>query len=156
MTAFDIFVRALGNAANVDGVLGDEFVEYPPNDEVDYWATPENAVVFGWMGCDGVHYAILKIDGQIRDESPVIQIGPMDFDEPYSLLALTFTDYLAIGCGATRKEIQDLLEDEVAARSSLLEFMREHFMQSRFWPEGVDRAIGMYATMIIPKPDGEQ
>ncbi|MEZ6134957.1 MAG: hypothetical protein R3C53_08620 [Pirellulaceae bacterium] len=127
-----------------------------PTEVVDYWATPQNAVVFGWMGVDGVHYAILKIDGQIRDESPVIQIGPMDFDEPYSLLAPTFTDYLAIGCGASRREIEGLLADEAAARSSLLDFMREHFLQRRFMSEGVDRDIGEYATMIIPKPEGEQ
>lgn len=156
ITAFDTFLTALGNAASIDGVLGDECVEYPPTEDVDYWATPQNAVVFGWMGVDGVHYAILKIDGQIRDESPVIQIGPMDFDEPHSLLAPTFTDYMAIGCGASRKQIEDLLADEESGRSSLLDYMRAHFMQSRFWSEGVDRDIGMYVAMIIPKPDGEQ
>ncbi|MFN9753054.1 MAG: hypothetical protein ACK57U_16905, partial [Planctomycetota bacterium] len=71
MTAFNTFMTALGSAVTVDGVLGDEGVEFPPRENVDYWATPQNAVVFGWMGVDGVHYAILKIDGEIRDTSPV-------------------------------------------------------------------------------------
>ncbi len=156
MTAFDTFLTALANATSRDGVLGDECIQYPPSEKVDYWATPQNAIVFGWMGVDGVHYAILKIDGQIRDESPVIQIGPMDFDEPHSLLAPTFTDYLAIGCGVNQEEIEVLLASEESGASSLLDFMRSHFTQSRFWSKGVNRDIGPYITMIVLKPDGEQ
>ena len=158
-TSFEIFLTALRNATSLDGVLGEECVEFPPSDEVDYWATPRNAVVFGWMGVDGVHYAILKIDGQIREESPVIQIGPMDFDEPHSLLAPTFTDYLAIGCGINRSQAEDCLANEESGRSSLLNFMRSRFKQSRFWSDGVDRDIGPYASLIVPKqliePDTE-
>ena len=156
MTAFNTYLTALSNATSLDGVLGDECAEFPPRENVDYWATPQNAVVFGWMGVDGVHYAILKIDGQILDTSPVIQIGPMDFDEPYCLLAPSFTDYLAIGCRATPNEIRRLLVAEESGRSSLLDFMRSDFKQSRFWSDGVDRDIGPYVSMIIPKPDGEQ
>jgi hypothetical protein len=155
MTVFDTFLSALSRAPNLDGILGDECVEYPPNEHVDYWATPKNAVVFGWMGCDGVHYAILKIDGELLERSPVIQIGPMDFDEPYSLLAPSFTDYLAIGCGATPSEIQRVVADEAGGRSSLLDYMRLHFKQSRFWSEGIDHDIGPYVGLIIPKPNCE-
>ena len=156
MTAFDTFLNALSSAENVDGVLGDEGLEYPPSENVDYWATPKNAVVFGWMGVDGVHYAILKIEDQIRETSPVIQIGPMDFDEPYSLLAPTFKDYLAVGCGVTLDRIQSLLEQEESSNPTLLAFMRSNFQQSRFWADGVERDIGRYNSMIIRKPDGEQ
>lgn len=156
MTAFNTFLSALSSAVTLDGVLGNEGVEFPPRENVDYWATPQNAVVFGWMGVDGVHYAILKIDGEIRDTSPVIQIGPMDFEEPYSLLAPSFTAYLAIGCGTTPTEIQRVVADEESGRSSLLDFMRSNFNQSRFWSDGVNRNIGPYAAMIIRKRDGEQ
>ena len=154
MNAFNVFLTALSRAGDLEGVLGEECVEYPPSENVDYWATPENAVVFGWMGVDGVHYAILKIDGQIQDNSPVIQICPMDFEEPYSLLAPSFTDYLAIGCGATPQEIEALLRDEHAGNPSLLAFMRSRFQQSRFWTDGVDRDIGPFAKIIVKKPDG--
>ena len=153
MTAFDTFLAALSSATNLDGLLGDEGVEYPPREDVDYWATPQNAVVFGWQGVDGVHYAILKINGQICETSPVIQIGPMDFDEPYSLLAPTFTDYLAIGCGVTPYKIEVLLSHEEAGQSSLLAFMRPNFQQSRFWSDEVDHDISSYVTMIVPKSD---
>jgi hypothetical protein len=156
MTAFETFLKALSNADNVNGVLGDEGLEYPPSETIDYWATPQNAVVFGWMGVDGVHYAILKIDDEIRETSPVIQIGPMDFDEPYSLLAPTFKDYLAIGCGVTVDRIQALLDKEERGNSTLLAFMRSTFQQSRFWADGVERDIGRYDSMIIRKPDNEQ
>jgi hypothetical protein len=108
------------------------------------------------MGCDGVHYAILKIDGEIRDDSPVIQVSPVDFDSPYALLAPTFTDYLANGCGVSRKEIEDLLAAEKAGRSSLVEFMRSHFDDMRFWFDGEENDIGPYIRMIVPGPDGDQ
>lgn len=155
MTAFDRFIAALKSDTNHDGVLGDECVEFPPNDTVDYWATPQNAIVFGWMGVDGVHYAILKIDGEVRDDSPVIQIGPMDFEEPYSLLAPTFIDYLAIGCGCSPAVIEKLLAEEETGSSSLLKFMRERFQQSRFWADDVNRDVAPYRTLMISRPDGE-
>lgn len=156
MTAFDVFVKALANIANLDGVLGDESVQYPPSEEVDYWATPLNAAVFGWMGVDGVHYAVLKIDGQVRDDSPVMQISPMDFDEPYSLLAPTFADYLAIGCGVRRDEIQKVLAKEGAGRSALLELLRSRFQRERFWADGVDHEIGPYVPLMVPRSKGER
>jgi len=139
----------------LDGVLGDERVEYPPSEETGYWATPKNAVVFGWMGVDGVHYAILKIDGEVRENSPVIQIGPMDFSEPYSLLAHTFADYLAIGCGVGRDEIEDVLASEMAGSETLLEFMRSYFDSERFWPTGADSDIAPIVDLIVPKAEAD-
>lgn len=156
MTSFDTFLKALQYADNYDGVLGSESVEFPPSENVDYWATPQNAVVFGWMGVDGVHYAILKIAGSIRESSPVLQIAPMDFDEPYSLLAPTFKEYLAWGCGVTVDKIQELLDREAAGSPTLLAFMRSSFQQSRFWVDGIEHDIGSYDSMIIRKPEGEQ
>jgi len=153
MTSFDIFLNALSTATDLDGILGDECVEYPPSERVAYWATPQNAVVFGWTGGDGVHYAILKIAGHICDRSPVIQIDPMDFGEPYALLAPTFTEYLAIGCGVSLGEIEALLMREAAGQPSLLDFMRANFQRSRF--KNVERDIGAYAALIVPATDGQ-
>ncbi|WP_145177990.1 hypothetical protein [Gimesia aquarii] len=107
-----------------------------------------NAVVFACMGCDGVHYAILKIDGEIRDHSPVIQIGPMDFDEPYSLLAPTFIEYLAIGCGALTEKIEDVLKREREGEIVLIDYLRSQFDQSRFWSDSVDHNIEPYLSLI--------
>ncbi len=159
MTAFDTFLNALGKASNLEGVLGKDHVVYPPEEETAYPETPLNAVVFGWMGIDGIHYAILKIDGEIRDDSPVIEVWPTDFDSPYWLLAPNFTDYLTSGCGVSRKEIEDLLAAEKSGNSSLVEFMRSHFDGMRFWPEGAEdgeRDLGPYAKLIVPRPEEKQ
>src|ERR1700722_735722 len=159
MTAFDTFLTAPGKTSNLERVLGADEVVYPPEEESGYPETPLNAVVFGWLGVDGVHYAILTIDGESRDESPVIQISPTSFDSPYMLLAPTFTDYLAKGCAVSRKEIKDLLAAEQAGRSSLEEFLRSHFDGMRFFPEGAADAeydLGPYAKLIIPRPEEEQ
>lgn len=155
MTSFDTFLNSLRNADGYDGVLGNESVEYPPSESVEYSATPQNAVVFGWMGVDGVHYAILKIGGSILENSPVLQIAPMDFDETYSLLAPTFKEYLARGCGVTLDKIQVLLDQEAAGSPALLAFMRSNFQQSRFWADGIEHDVGSYDSMIIRKPEGE-
>jgi hypothetical protein len=155
-TAFHAFLSALSKATDHEGVLGEDFVVYPPEEDVGYSTTPLNAVVFGSMGVDGVHYAILKIDGAIRHESPVIHVSPMDFDDPYALLGPTFADYLAIGCGVSRKEIEDLLAAEESGRSSLLEFLRAHFEHERLWPEGQENGLGPYADLIVPRPEDDQ
>lgn len=156
MSAFDTFLTALSKTTNHQGILGEYHIEFPPNEHVDYWATPQNAVVFGWMGVDGVHYALLKIDNRICDESPVIQIGPMDFDEPYALLGPTFTDFLAIGCGSNRQVIEELLTVEDSGRPCLLDFLRSHFDDSRFLLDDPACDIAPWMTMIISKPEVDQ
>lgn len=148
MSHFDTFNTALSQMTDHRGILGDEFIEYPPSESYDYWATPTNAVVFGCMGCDGVHYAILKIDREICDHSPVIQISPMDFDEPYTLLAPTFIKYLAIGCGTPTDQIEGILKREREGEAILIDYLRLHFDQSRFWSDTVDHNIAPYLPLI--------
>jgi hypothetical protein len=40
MTSFDTFLTALSKATNLEGVLGEEFIEYPPTEDVRYGTTP--------------------------------------------------------------------------------------------------------------------
>lgn len=136
-TAFDIFTAALAKAPDIDGVLGDEQAVCPPDPAYGYHCTPTNALTFGLMGCDGVHYAILTIDGQVRDQSPVLQISPMDAD-CYHILSPTFLDYLAAGCGVTSTAMGDVLAREERGEAILVPFLRKHFSQRRLWPEGAD------------------
>jgi hypothetical protein len=147
MTHFDIFLAAIAGEATPDGILGDELVQFPTSESVDYWATPRKAVVFSWRGCDGVHSAILKINGQVSDSSPVIEISPMDA-APYSLLAPTFCDFLAIGCGVTREEMEQALQEEESRGGTLGDHLRSLFQQSRFWFGSVDRDVGPYRHLI--------
>jgi hypothetical protein len=148
---FDIYLMALSLADTHNGVLGKEYVEYPPSEDYGYGATPRNAVVFGKMGVDGVHYAILKIGDQVCENSPVIQIDPMEWDCPHSLLAPTFKEYLAIGCGVKSAKIAALLSQEEAGEPVLLEYLRSRFRHSRFRGKGTDREIGPYLHLIIAK-----
>jgi hypothetical protein len=150
-TTFDIYLMALSIAGTHEGVLGKEYVVYPPSEDYGYGATPRNAMVFGKMGVDGVHYAILKIDGQVREHSPVIQIDPMEWDYPYSLLAPTFKEYLAVGCGVKSAKIDALLSQEEAGEPVLLEYLRSRFRHSRFRGKGTDREISPYLHLIIVK-----
>ena len=85
-TYFATFVRSLERAGDRNGILGSDRVVFPPSLDFRYAATPRNAVTFADMGCDGVHYAILAIDGVIVDQSPVIHVSPMDTGDPYAVL----------------------------------------------------------------------
>jgi hypothetical protein len=84
------FLHAVEKTRDRRGVQGDDRLVFPPHSDYGYESTPRNALTFGDMGVDGVHYAILKIDGAVTDESPVIHVGPMDFSEPYVVLGDCF------------------------------------------------------------------
>lgn len=107
MTDFETFLMAIARLSHEERrtVLGEENVIYPPIENLAYESTPCDSVAFGSMGVDGVHYLILKLDGEIRDDSPVIQFSPMDFSSPYTLLGHSFTEYLANACGVANHRI---------------------------------------------------
>jgi hypothetical protein len=88
-------------------------------------------------GCDGVHHAILTIEGEVRDRSRVLQVSPMDGD-CYHILAPTFLVYLTAGCGVTTAAMADVLASEERGEAVLVDFLREYFSQLRLWPEGAD------------------
>src|SRR5262249_39838142 len=113
-TYFATYLHALENSRYKKGVLGKEWVIFPPNPDYGYESTPRNALTFGTMGVDGVHYAILTKDGVVRDDSPVIEVCPMDFDDFYQVLAESFLNYLAVGCGVSLLEMERVFEDERA------------------------------------------
>lgn len=136
-TAFDIFNAALAKSVDPDGVLGDEGVICPPNPSYGYHCTPTNALTFCAMGVDGVHYAILTIDGDVRDQSPVLHISPIDGD-CYHILAPSFLDYLATGCGVTTEVMAEVLECEERGEAVLVDFLRTRFSQRRHWLECAD------------------
>ena len=104
------------------------------------------------MGVDGVHYAILRVDEKIDDHSPVIQIAPMDFSEPYSLLADSFIEYLAVGCGITTAEMQRIFDSERDGRPALVAFLKERFDQSRHWESNRNRSIEEYRDELDLNP----
>jgi hypothetical protein len=154
-TYFDTFVRAVANAGDHD-VLGDDELVFPPvahyDSIYDYDSTPRNAVIFGAMGVDGVHYAILKIDGAITDFSPVIHVSPMDFSQPYAVLGETFLAYLAAACGVSIAEIERVFEEERAGGNKLVPFLKARFDHARLYDEARLCALDRYLEFIETKP----
>jgi hypothetical protein len=149
-TYFDTFLRAVENAADQEGILGEEYLIYPPTPDYGYEATPRNALIFGTMGVDGVHYAILRIDGQVTDESPVIHVGPMDFSQPYVVLGATFVSYLADACAVSVREMEAMFAEERAGRQTLVPFLREHFVHSRLYDDERFRKLERYLQFVEP------
>src|SRR5215831_9369829 len=133
MTVFDIFVRAVAQAADRRGVLGEDEIVFPPEPDFGYESTPLNALTFGAMGVDGVHYAILKIDGAVTDESPVIHVSPMDFSKPYAVLGETFLAYLAAACDVTPNEMEGVFTAESTSGEKLVPFLKAHFDHARLY-----------------------
>ena len=150
-TYFDTFLRALERCGDQQGVLGAEGVIYPPEPDFGYENTPRNALTFGSMGVDGVHYAVLTVQGSVRDDSPVIQVSPMDFSNPYYVLSESFFKYLADGCGVTAMEMEEVFADERAGKQTLVPFLRGRFDQDRLWGQNRSARLDQYLTLIEPK-----
>lgn len=125
-TYFQTFLNAFASVEMRSRLLDGDQILCPPSEDFGYQSTPVNAVTFASMGVDGVHYAILKIDDQVRDDSPVVQVSPMDSDD-ITILAGSFLSFLADGCGISKKEMQTLLDDECAGRPQLVSFLEKNF-----------------------------
>ncbi len=130
-TSFEIFVAAVTRAGEDCGALGEEDIVLPPEKDFGYESTPVNAITFGRMGVDGVHYAVLAINGRVTNRSPVIVVSPMDFDEPVTVIAESFVEYLALGCAAHSSEIERVMESDSGRPGALVEFLAPRFDQLR-------------------------
>lgn len=60
-----------------------------------YFCTPVNTQVFGGVGCDGIHFCILKNGFEI-DDSPVYVVSPMMPGHYVELVAENITDFLGL------------------------------------------------------------
>jgi hypothetical protein len=145
-------VRAIAQAADRRGVLGTDEIVFPPEPDFGYDRTPRNALTFGAMGVDGVHYAILKIDGAVTDESPVIHVSPMDFSKPYAVLGESFLAYLAVACGVANSEMEAVFTTERTCGAKLFPFLKAHFDHSRLYNEMRFRSLECYLMLIETKP----
>lgn len=135
-TWFATFLAAVEETEVRDGILGDDGLVYPPRDEYyGYEATPRNALTFGAMGVDGVHYVILKIEGEVTDESPVIHVSPMDFSAPHAVLGKNFLNYLAAACDVTDRQMCEVFATERAGQQTLIPFFKANFQHRRLFKQ---------------------
>jgi len=126
LSYFDIFIKAFAALDDRSRVLDGDRILCPPSEDFGYQSTPKNALTFASMGCDGVHYAILKRDGLARDDSPVVQFSPMDSND-ITVLASSFLRYLADGCGVSEEQMEAVFEAERAGRAELVDFLSARF-----------------------------
>jgi hypothetical protein len=152
-TYFETYLSALEKVDDPQGVLGEEFVILPPNPDYGYESTPRNALTFGCMGVDGVHYAILtNKEGIVGDDSPVIQICPMDFSDLYQTKGESFLAFLADACGVSIQEMEAVFVAERAGKATLVQFLKGHFDMSRLWDDNRTQRLERYLALIEPKP----
>lgn len=83
---------------------------------------------------DGVHIAILAIDGRVGDQSPVVYVSPMDSDD-LMVLAPSFLEFLADGSGVNPQRIEGLLETADSDPAPLLDLLRLRFDTDRLLSE---------------------
>jgi hypothetical protein len=142
LTHFDIFMKAFAVLDERSRVLDGDCVLCPPSEDFGYQSTPKNALTFASLGCDGVHYAILKRDGLVRDDSPVVQVSPMDSDD-ITVLACSFLRYLADGCRVSEEQMEAVFEAERAGSTELVDFVSQRFDASRLLAE--ERVVDLNA-----------
>ena len=150
-TYFETFLRTVESCPDKREILGDEELILPPSPDYGYDSTPRNALTFAAMGVDGVHYAILKINGAIGDDSPVVHVGPMDFSEPYLVVGDSFINYLATACGITAREMEAVFQAERAGQGRLVPFLKQHFVPARLYDETRLRKLAPFLDLIEPK-----
>lgn len=134
MTHFESFVNAFSSLDAHSRLLDGDYVIIPPSADSGYKSTPKDALTFASMGVDGVHYAILTRGGSVRDDSPVVQVSPMDSDDAV-LLADSFLEYLAVGCGVSVQQMGLIFTAERAGSRALVPFLTKHFRRSRLFSE---------------------
>ena len=125
-SAFQTFIDAFSRVDLEKRSLGGDFVLCPPDSNSGYASTPRNAVTFSKMGVDGVHTAILKVNGRIQEDSPVVYVSPMDSDD-VTVIARSFLSFLAEGCRTTYARIESLLADERSGKVVLVAFLSKRF-----------------------------
>ena len=127
---FKTFISAFAALPKQLRKLDGSLVICPPSADFGYSCTPKNALTFCSMGVDGVHYAILKIDGQVADDSPVVMVSPMDSDDVL-VLAESLLEYLADGSEVSASEMHEIFVAEKLGERRLVEFLSKNFKVSR-------------------------
>ncbi len=133
-TYFDTFITAFSVLEEDLRLRNGDFVTSPPIVDFGYQSTPINALTFAHMGVDGVHFAVLKIGGEVRDDSPIIEVSPMD-SKDVIVLAGSFLGYLADGCDVSVEEMLSILDAERAGKKKLVKFLQEKFDHIRLLEE---------------------
>lgn len=151
--AFQTFLTAARAWHDPYDVLDGDYLVDPPKDDFGYFNTPANSLTFLAMGVGGVHTAMLKLDGAVRNDSPVIYVSPTDGDAEWTILAPTFVDFLADGCGVSKVEITDTLAAVEDNPEILLQFLQSNFDRSRLLDEARVGTLNEQYLHLVEKKD---
>jgi hypothetical protein len=150
---FQIFLDAFTVLEKQSRLLGGDQVLCPPSENFGYQCTPLNAITFAYTGVDGVHYAILRVDDQVCDDSPVLFVSPMDSDD-VTIIAESFLAYLAIGCGVSERKMQEIFDAERSIGHQLTAFLSSHFNHHRLLDDArIHQLTTRYKNSIERKND---
>jgi hypothetical protein len=150
-THFETFIKAFCALDTDSRFLDGDYILCPPSEDFGYENTPRNALTFASMGVDGVHYAVLRLKGAIRDDSPVVQVSPMDSDDVL-VLAESFLQYLADGCQVPTQTLLGVFEAERKGNTQLVPFLTTHFEASRLLDDERTKALSAkFRHLIEPK-----
>ncbi len=150
-TYFETFINAFAQLSEPLRVLDGNAVLCPPLEDYGSQSTPENAITFAEMGVDWVHYAILKLEGAVRDDSPVIQVSPMDSDD-ITVLGESIAEFLADGCGVSHEEMKTIFEADRAGSPRLVSFLNGRFRLNQLLEEKrTDKLNARYGNLVQRK-----
>ncbi len=79
----------------------------PPLLNVAYHVTPTNTRAFASTGLDGCYFNFLLVDGEVREDSPVIMTCP-NGAPPNIVVGEDLRDFLCLGIGTGYAAVQDL------------------------------------------------
>jgi hypothetical protein len=153
---FSSFLAATRDLPREMRGLGENAIINPPSLDFGYVDTPSNAVTFAHTGVDGVHYALLARDGDVSNDSPVVQVSPMDFGEPVVVVARSFLEFLAIGCDLPEPTVETLLAGAIDDGRQLIAVLGDRFQDSRLFRDKrrLDALCREWISDVVPRPGG--
>lgn len=83
-----------------------------PLSNFGYDSTPVNTSTFASTGGDGVHYGLLHLDGEVRDNSPVVMTVPMMFEAPNLVVGESLVEFLCLGGQVGYFDLEQLVYNE--------------------------------------------
>jgi hypothetical protein len=149
--AFKRFLTAARAWHEPNDTLDGDYLVDPPEDDYGYFNTPANSLTFLAMGVDGVHTAMLKLDGAVREDSPVIYVSPTDGESEWTILAPTFVDYLADGCAVTTQRIGEPLDTVNSEPEAMMQFLHANFDGLRLLDEHRIRLLNSRYLSLVEK-----
>jgi hypothetical protein len=101
-------------------------------------ATPLKSEIFAHTGGDGVHFCLLEVADEIRDDSPVVMVVPANSEAPRLVVGDTLSEFLALGSVIGFFFLEQLVYDREETLGYLFDydaFIRHVYEGGKILPE---------------------